>query len=102
MTKVAGKSAGNCESKYCRALGPPVEIPTAMMRLGGTEGRACFREDLGGACGGLGMALGPPARLATLIFSASWRATGSRLPAAASVGLATKSIAPSARALKVE
>ena len=63
--------------------------------------RTFFRkaEDRGNGAGG---SLRPPARLATLIFSTRMSATGSRLPAAASVGLATKSMAPSARALKVE
>src|ERR1700758_707624 len=74
----------------------------AMMRFGGTAGRERFLEEGGISRTGVGMDLRPPARLATLIFSASWRATGSRLPAAAFFGLGTKSMAPRARALKVE
>jgi len=37
-----GKSAGICDSTYCRALGPPVETPIAMTRVGGSVGRAPF------------------------------------------------------------
>src|SRR5262249_27368396 len=44
----------------------------------------------------------PPARLATFTFSISCSAIVSRFPATASLGFATKSIAPRARALNVE
>ncbi len=42
VAKRAGKSPGICESMNCSALGPPVEIPMAMMRLGGRAARVAF------------------------------------------------------------
>src|SRR5271154_5572875 len=97
-----GKSAGICDNTYCRAFGPPVEMPIAMMRLGGREDLAPFFK-LGGSIGTVaGGSLRPAARLATLIFSISRSAIVSRCPAAASVGFAMKSTAPKAKAFKVE
>ena len=90
-------------ARYCSAFGPPVEMPMAMMRVGGDVERAPFFSATGGSMGTVaGGSLRPAARLATLIFSMRTSAIFSRWPAAASVGLAMKSTAPSASAFKVE
>ncbi len=95
-------SPGICDRTNCSAFGPPVEIPMAMTRFGGIGLRPGFLDVCASSwIGGTSKRL-PPARLATLTFSISCPAIASRLPAAASLGFATKSIAPRARALKVE
>ena len=73
---------------YCSALGPPVDIPIAITRLGGTAGRALFLfRGRGISKSARGILLAPPARFATLIFSMSgWQRFPGGLPAA-SLGL---------------
>ena len=98
---VPGKSPGSCVSKYCRAFGPPVEMPMATILVGSRRGRiACLfgrgRSITSGAGAGRILFLA-----ATLILAIRSEAISSIWAEAASRGLATKSNAPSASALKV-
>src|SRR5208282_2300965 len=70
-------------------------MPMAITRLGGIAARERFLAGATTSACGFGTVFVPPARLAILILSMSWKATGSRWPAAASRGLATKSMAQS-------
>ena len=94
-----GKSSGSWEKRYCKALGPPVETPSATIREGqlGMEARRCglrFTE------GTVMIIFGAPEAAANLIFNANSAAICSIRPEGASCGLATKSKAPNASAFR--
>ena len=95
-----GKSSGSCEKRYCKALGPPVEMPIATIREGqlGSEVRRCSLRFIEGT---VIIIFGAPEAAANLIFNANSAAICSIRPEAASCGLVTKSKAPSASALRV-
>src|ERR1700722_15251719 len=97
MTMADEKSDGICESTNCNAFGPPVEIPMAIILLGGSGVRVAFLVDGGSSTTFAGGSLRPPARLATLIFSIRESAMASRLPLAACCGLGVKYHAPKDR-----
>src|SRR5438067_426291 len=99
-----GKSEGNCDKTYCSALGPPVEIPIATIFVGaepirGEDFFTRMTPDWNVPAGAT--YLGTPVSAATFTLLMSSREMASRLACAASRGLATKSKAPSASALKV-
>ena len=94
---VPGKSPGSWDNKYWSALGPPVEIPIATMRVGAaivfTSGFSAFISSPAGNPRTEGSSLWA----ATLILLINSSAT-SCMWTEASRGLATKSNAPNANA----
>ena len=64
------ENRGDLRQKYCNALGPPVEIPIAIMRFGAMAASgAIFRRHRRFHFQLRQRLIGPPARFATLIFS---------------------------------
>src|SRR5689334_6420666 len=100
-TMLPGKSPGNCCNRYCSAFGPPVEIPIAMILLGSRRGRNAILFGLGRSSTTGAVVFRSLLLAATLILLIRSRAISSMCAEAASRGLATKSNAPRASALKV-
>src|SRR5579862_5990765 len=94
---VPGKSPGSCDSKYSIACGPPVETPMAMILVGAPAAAFIF-SGFGGTPGSIrGFNL---QSAAAFTFAINSRAV-SVMWAEASLGLVTKSNAPSPSAFMV-
>ena len=91
-------STGSCENRYCKAFGPPVETPRAMMRVGATGCGLCGCSPC--VSDGRNCVCTPALCAAARIFLINSAAI-SGMRAKTSFGLATKSNAPSASALRV-